>query len=330
MRSVAVEFSAPRKVELVEVEVADPKPGEALVRVQCSGISAGTEMLAYRGSIEDGTAVDEVLGALAGTFTFPFRFGYSCVGLVEHSRGRLEPGTLVFAFHPHQGLIVVPETELIEIGSVDARTASLFPLVETALQVSLDAGLVAHTTVVVSGLGAIGILTGALLARSGARVVGIEPRPERREAAIGFGIHAVSPDEVERALGGHHAGVPLVIEASGNPSALGGLIELLGHEGELLVASWYGRAPVELPLGTHFHRRRISIRSSQVSTIPARLARVWTMERRRRAALNLLEELPLKVLSTHSFPIAEVARAFAAVDEADPGLIHAALTYEGV
>ena len=51
-------------------------------------------------------AVDETIGALGGTFRYPFRYGYSCVGVVEESRSALTEGTVVFAFHPHQDRFV--------------------------------------------------------------------------------------------------------------------------------------------------------------------------------------------------------------------------------
>ena len=329
MRSTAVQFSAPYSIDLVDVDVREPKQGEALVRVLFSGISSGTEMLAYRGDLDQDAALDEKLGSLSGTFTFPFRFGYSCVGTVAASGGRLGAGTLVFAFHPHQAHIVVPEQELIELPAVDPRHAALFPLVETALQIILDAGRVAHDVVIVSGLGAVGILTGALLVSAGATVVGLDPEPARRNAAMHFGIQPYGPDEapevVRRATSD---GVSLAVEASGNPDALRGLLGLLVHEGTILVASWYGARPVELPLGGAFHRRRITIRSTQVSTIPAEQSSSWTIDRRRKTATALLTELDLGILATHQFPISNASEAFAAVDKGGSGLIHAALAYE--
>ena len=329
VQSKAVQFSAPRTVELVGVDVPEPGRGEALVRVHYSGISAGTEMLAYRGEVDAELPLDEKLGALGGTFKFPFRFGYSCVGTVEKSSGRLPEGTNVFAFHPHQAHFVVPEADLIEIGTDDLRSATMLPYVETALQITLDAGAVAHNVVLVSGLGVLGILTGALLARAGATVIGIEPNPFRREVAGHFGIETGDPSDVDDLIGRFAPnGVGLAVEASGNPVALAGLLDLLAHEGIVLVASWYGTKPVALPLGGRFHRRRLTIRSTQVSTIPAHLSGTWTFERRRTVAVSLLGELPLKRLATHEFPLARAADAFATVDRGEPDLIHAALSYE--
>src|SRR5918999_4886447 len=134
----ALTFVAPRQIAIEPVRLPEAGPGDVLVRVLRSGISAGTEMLAYRGQLEPGLALDETLGALAGTFDYPFRYGYSCVGRVEESDGDPAPGTLVFAFHAHQDRIVVGADNLVALGDVDPRVATLLPLVETALQVSLD------------------------------------------------------------------------------------------------------------------------------------------------------------------------------------------------
>jgi threonine dehydrogenase-like Zn-dependent dehydrogenase len=161
-------------------------------------------------------------------------------------------------------------------------------------------------------------------------VIGSEPRPERRHAAARLGVEAVPPEELAARLDaltdGH--GVPLVIEASGRPEALAESLALLAHEGTALVCSWYGTKPVALPLGADFHRRRLAIRSTQVSTIPSHLAARWDRRRRREAARSLLSELPLECLTTHEFPFERAPDAYAAVAGGAPDLIHAALRYE--
>jgi 2-desacetyl-2-hydroxyethyl bacteriochlorophyllide A dehydrogenase len=323
----AVRFVAPYRVEVAEVRVPEPGPGDVLVQAEFSGISGGTEMLAYRGEIDSALPLDETIGALAGTFAYPFAYGYSCVGRVQNA-GALE-GERVFAFHPHQDLFVVPEREALPLGAVGARVATLFPLVETALQVTLDAGVGMGDVVAVLGLGPVGILSAALMERTGAVVSASDPDPARREAAEAFGVAATSPgglpDELQRASAGR--GADLLVEASGDPAALAEGLELLAHEGTALVCSWYGTKPVSLPLGAAFHRRRLTIRSTQVSSTPRALQGRWSRERRRAEVLRLLEELPLKVLATHEFPFDQAYRAYAALGRGEPGLIHAALRY---
>ena len=323
-------FVQPRSVEVRSEPLTPLGTGQVMIRTSMSGISGGTEMLAYRGELDPEVAVDETIGALGGTFRYPFRYGYSCVGVVEQSRADLEEGTLVFAFHPHQDRFVANAADVVPLGSADPRRATMFPLVETALQITLDAGAVFREPVVLFGLGAVGTLTALLLQRAGARVLAVDTQPWRREAAGGLGIDAVSPELLPDALesDGRSAGVPLVIEVSGNPGALRTALGLLSHEGVALVASWYGAKDVSLPLGGDFHRRRLTIRSTQVSTIPARLSDRWTAERRRDAVVGLLDELPLAELATHTFPFDRAADAYAAIDEGRDGLIHAALGYE--
>jgi 2-desacetyl-2-hydroxyethyl bacteriochlorophyllide A dehydrogenase len=325
----ALRFVAPYRVELHEIPVRAPEEGELLVRAEFSGISAGTEMLAYRGEIDPSLPLDDALGTLGGTFTYPFAYGYSAVGTVERSRGTISAGSLVFAFHPHQDLFVVGEDDVVPLDGVDPRRATLLPLVETALQVCLDAGPRLAEDVVVLGLGCVGSLTAALLARAGARVLGSEPREARRRAAARLGVHAVAPEHLAGAVDEATAGrgVALLVEASGNPEALAHSLAVLAHEGVALVCSWYGTKSVPLPLGAAFHRRRLVIRSSQVSTIPAELGSRWDRARRRTAAQALLSELPLEVLATHEFPFERAADAYAALARSEPGLLHAALRY---
>ena len=322
-------FVGPRSVEVIPEALPPLEAGQVLIRTSFSGISGGTEMLAYRGELDPNMAVDETIGTLGGTFQFPFRYGYSCVGNVEQSRSELEEGASVFAFHPHQDAFVMNAGDVVPLGSVDPRSATLFPLVETALQIALDAGPLLGETVVVFGLGAVGTLTALLLQQAGARVVAVDLLAWRRDAAGGLGVDAVAPDALQRALSsdGSPARVPLVVEASGNPEALRSALGLLSHEGTVLVASWYGAKEVSLPLGDEFHRRRLTIRSTQVSTIPARLSSRWTTHRRRGAVVDLLSELPLDRLATHTFPFDRASDAYAAIDAGSEGLIHAALGY---
>jgi 2-desacetyl-2-hydroxyethyl bacteriochlorophyllide A dehydrogenase len=324
----AVVFEGPRRIGVSRVDLPAPGDGDVLVRTLWSGISAGTEMLAYRGEVDPRLPLDETIGALGGSFAFPFRYGYSCVGRVERTRGVIPAGQLVFAFHPHQDAFVVAADDVVVLDDVDPRIATLFPLVETALQVALDAGPVLEEPVAVTGLGVVGILTGLLLQRAGARVLGIEPLGERRTTAASVGLQAVAPEDAAEVVAARApAGLPLVVEASGRPEVLRGALPLLAHEGEALVVSWYGTKDVRLPLGAAFHRRRLAIRSTQVSSIPAALAGRWSRDRRRAAVRELVHELPLAPLATHSFPFERASEAFGVVDRGEAGLVHAALCY---
>jgi threonine dehydrogenase-like Zn-dependent dehydrogenase len=282
----------------------------------CSGISGGTERLVYRGEVPAELALDDTIDALTGTFSYPFAYGYACVGEVPES------GQAVFAFHPHQDIFAARASELIPLPGIDPAAATLFPLVETALQVTLDAGNGYRDQVIVLGAGVLGLLTGLLLQRAGWRPLIAEPQEWRRAIASSAGVSAVAPAELL------NEEVQLVIDASGNPDAPAMALNMLAHEGTLLIASWFGANPVVLPLGGAFHRRRLTIRSTQVSTVPARQSGTWTRSRRRQETVALLTELPLAQLCTDVFDFGHAAEAFRAVDEGKPGLMHAVLKYD--
>jgi threonine dehydrogenase-like Zn-dependent dehydrogenase len=315
MPARALFHTAPRSVEIRELATPQPAAGEFLVRTLCSGISGGTERLVYRGEIPAELALDDTIDALGGTFSYPFAYGYACVGRIAES------GQTVFAFHPHQDVFTAPAGELIPLPAMAPAAATLFPLVETALQVTLDAGTGYRDRVIVLGAGVLGLLTALLLQRSGWRPLIAEPQAWRRDLASSLGATATAPEELAEQE------VPLVIDASGNPEAPAMALDLLAHEGTLLIASWFGTKPVLLPLGGAFHRRRLTIRSTQVSTVPARLSGTWTRARRRQEAIDLLAGLPLAQLCTHVFAFSQAAEAFRAVDEGTPGLMHAVLDY---
>jgi threonine dehydrogenase-like Zn-dependent dehydrogenase len=312
----ALFHTAPRCVEIRAVPPPRPAAGEVLVRTMCSGISGGTERLVYRGEVPADLPLDDTIGALGGTFSYPFAYGYACVGEEAQS------GRSVFAFHPHQDVFAARAADLVPLPAIDPAAATLFPLVETALQVTLDAGTGYRDRVIVLGAGVLGLLTSLLLQRSGWRPVLAEPQAWRRALASSLGVAAAAPGELAA------ADAPLVIDASGNPDAPAMALNMLAHEGTLLVASWFGTKPVLLPLGGAFHRRRLIIRSTQVSTVPARLSGTWTRSRRQRETAELLTELPLAQLCTHVFAFGHAAEAFRAVDEGRPGLMHAVLDYD--
>src|ERR1700732_4263086 len=252
----ALFHTAPRWVEIREVPTPRPAAGEVLVRTACSGISGGTERLVYRGGVPADMALDDTSDPLGGSFSYPFAYGYACVGEVAES------GQAVFAFHPHQDIFAARASELIPLPGIDPASATLLPLVETALQVTLDAGTGYRDRVIVVGAGVLGLLTGLLLRSAGWRPLIAEPQAWRRALAESLGADTAAPQELTGEKG------PLALDVMGNPDAPAMALNLLAHEGTLLIASWFGTKPVVLPLRGAFHRRSLILRSTQASTVP--------------------------------------------------------------
>jgi hypothetical protein len=68
--AAAVEFAGPRQVRVAAVALPEPGPDEVVVITHFSGISGGTELLAYRGEIDPGVPLDDPIESLDGTFTY--------------------------------------------------------------------------------------------------------------------------------------------------------------------------------------------------------------------------------------------------------------------
>jgi 2-desacetyl-2-hydroxyethyl bacteriochlorophyllide A dehydrogenase len=314
MNRRALVFAGPRRVEVIEEKLAAPPPGHLLVRGALSAISAGTELLAFRGQIPPELPLDEALGALAArTFTFPFRFGYACVGEVLAAGEGVDPwwlGQSVFAFHPHASAFLVPAADAVAVpADLPAERAALLAAMETAVNLVLDGRPLLGERVVVVGQGIVGLLTTSLLARFPLEHLHvIESVPLRAQAARSLGARVVAAGETGDA--------DLVYELSGDPAALDLAVAAAGREGRVVVGSWYGskRAPVEL--GGAFHRGRLTISSSQVSRIGPSLSGRWDRTRRFATAWRALAALDTRPLISHRFPLSDAQQAYQLLDGA--------------
>ena len=119
----------------------------------------------------------------------------------------------------------------------------------------------------------------------------------------------------------------LVFELSGNPSALDNALALTGFSGRVVIGSWYGEKKTEVSLGRAFHRSRIKLISSQVSTIAPELSGRWDKARRFDVAWKALERIKPDKWITHQFPIERAAEAYQLLDENPQETIQVLITY---
>jgi threonine dehydrogenase-like Zn-dependent dehydrogenase len=82
-----------------------------------------------------------------------------------------------------------------------------------------------------------------------------------------------------------------------------------------VVGSWYGKKLAALDLGGRFHRSRIRLVSSQVSSIAPELSGRWTKGRRFDVAWEMLRNIKPKRWITHCLPVSEAAEAYRILDE---------------
>lgn len=312
----------PQQVELRDVMLGEPGPGEVLVEAEYSAISPGTENLVFRGQVPEGMMLDETIASLCGSFSYPFEYGYALVGrVVGLGAGVVDSwlGTRVFAFHPHQDYLRVRVEDLLPVPEgLSAQAACFLPNMESACSFVMDVHPLLGERVLIIGQGVVGLLTTAVMSAFPlSTLVAVERLPNRRAWARRFGATEVLdavPEAVERSV--DRTDDPLaeafdaVIEASGDPAALNAAIEVTGYDGRIVVASWYGQETASLDLGASFHRRRLRLIASQVSTLAPRLRGRWSKSRRFSLAWEWIGRIAPESLITHVFPLAHCQEAF--------------------
>ncbi len=325
----SVVFTAPGCVDVHTEPLPDPAPDQVLVQTLVSAISAGTELLFFRGQVPPDMPLDATIEALAGPVQYPLRYGYACVGRVvkvgEQVDGRWQ-GRLVFAFHPHTSHFCLPPAQLLPLPTgVEPEQASLLPNMETAVNLVLDGAPLLGERVVVFGQGVVGLLTTGLLSRFPLlEVVAVDPLPMRRRLAQALGAQAAyAPGELPQAP----LGVDLVYELSGNPQALDQAMDHAGFAGRIVVGSWYGTKTASLALGGRFHRARLRLISSQVSTLAPGLTGRWDKTRRLDVAWRALATLPTEQLVTHRFPVEQAAAAYEQIAHHPEETLQVLITY---
>lgn len=337
----AAVVAGPRKVEVREVPVRGPAPGEVQLATLFSAISAGTEMNVYRGNapqwhLRRDPSTKLFSRAGAPDWSYPLTYGYANVGRViekGHDVSSPSVGEVVFSYTPHQSVVVTPaESTVVLPQGIDPKVGVLNANLNTALNGVLDARPSLGDVVVVSGLGVIGLLVTQLVRRTGAGlVVGVDRVPFRRELARRLGADVVvEPGEgvAEKVRSvTQNRGADIVIEVSGAPAALNEAIRTVGFAGRVIALSWYGGTFESLNLAGEFHHNRPRIVSSQVGSVNPDLGPLWDIARRQELVTRLLTQLDLTPLFTHEFPISRAPEAYAAVDQGADGLVQCVLTY---
>ncbi len=336
MNRASVVFTAPRQVAVIEEPLQDPGPEQALVQTLYSAISPGTELLIYRGEFSDDMPVDESIPSLVGQFSFPLRYGYSCVGRVI-ATGKEVPrkweGQLVFSFQPHTTHFIAKPDELLPVPQdISAQDAAFLSNMETAVSLCMDGAPLLGECVVVFGQGVIGLLTTAVLSRYPLEsLLSLDCYPLRRKTSIEAGADAsldpIETDALEQLQVLQPSGADLAYELSGSPVALDQAIAATGYAGRVVVGSWYGKKRPALNLGGRFHRSRIRLLSSQVSNIAPQLSGRWTKSRRFEVAWDRLRDVQPKRWITHCLPLREAATAYGILDHTPEEAIQVVFEY---
>ena len=319
MKNRALYLENPYQVVIRDEEMKELSENEVLVESVSSAISAGTELLFYRGQVPAEICMDDNFNGMKKQTAYPLKYGYSAVGrIVKNGAGVSADwiGKRVFSFHPHESRFIQNISEVFPIPyDIQDDDALFLPNMETAVNLVMDGNPTLGESVCVIGLGVVGILTSALLSKIPLlNLTGIDPYKLRRDIAcqIGLKIAAVPEDAAPEMSG--NSGFDQIYEISGNPEAIDLAVRIAGFGAKIIAGSWYGTKSYPIHLGGRFHRMRLQILSSQVSTIPDRFSGRWDKKRRIDFAWRMIREIQPSQLISHRFSLDGGSEAFELLD----------------
>ena len=334
MKRQSLFFTNPYEIEIQEKIVAPLNPGEMLVETQFSAISPGTELLIYRGQAPTELAADENIAALNESLAFPLQYGYAAVGTVIEVGDDLSPKWInkaVFSFQPHQTHFIATPDQVIPLSEgVSPPSAVFLPNMETAVSFVMDGHPLIGERVAVFGQGIVGLLTTALLSKFPLKdLQTLDLYPNRRAASREAGANqSFDPSKATTLLQVRgEKGVDLVYELSGSPNSLDQAISVTGFAGRVVVGSWYGQKRVSLDLGGHFHRSRIQMISSQVSSLAPAISGRWDKSRRFDLAWEMIRQVQPERWITHRLLFQQAAQGYRLLDQNPNEVIQVLLDY---
>lgn len=339
---------------VAEVPSPQAAPGMALINSTCSLVSAGTERMLVdfgKANLIDKARsqpdkVKEVLQkvgsdgivptleAVRAKLDQPIPLGYCNVGVVAGAGGNFQPGQRVVSNGHHAEVVRVPQNLCARIpDDVDDESAAFAVVGAIALQgVRLLAPTVGES-IVVTGLGLVGLLTAQILRANGCRVLGIDFDSSKCDLASKFGAEVVDLSKCEDPIGKAEAfsrnrGVDGVIITASTKSnepvsqaatmcRKRGRIVLVGVVGlELSRADFYEKE-LTFQVSCSYGPGRYDEEYEQKGhDYPIGYVR-WTEQRNFEAMLDLMAsgQIDVKPLITHSFDINDAVKAYEKLDD---------------
>lgn len=328
-------FTQPREIAFEAVEDRPLETKEIRVRTLYSGISAGTEMTAFRGSnpyiSKQWDAKNRLfLPSESPSQPYPLSgWGYEEVGeVIEVSPDvtGLKVGDIVYGTWGHRTHTVLQEdyaSQRVKSANLDPILAIYSHIGPIALNGILDANIHLGETAAVFGLGVLGQVIAQLAKLNGARVFGVDVIEKRLELAKklgaiedGFDPRDGSPAEKIKALT-NGRGADVTIEVSGSAGALHEAIRAAAYSARVVTLGFFQGEAQGLFLGEEFHHNRISLVCSQIGNVDPSLSYRWDRLRLIHTVMDLQARgsLDLRPVITHVIPFRQAAQGFQLLDE---------------
>ncbi|MCA1597087.1 MAG: alcohol dehydrogenase catalytic domain-containing protein [Chloroflexi bacterium] len=308
----AAVYRAPGAVELEDIPVPEIGDGEMLVRVKSCGV-CGTDLKKIQYGLQPGPRV----------------FGHETAGVVSKVARGVEDwkaGDRVALFHHvscgdcfycNRGL----DSQCAEYQKT-AITAGFIEPTNTCLKGIRRTGLAAGDTLLVFGLGPIGLLIALIARQQGMDVLGVDPAPDRRAGAERIagisaveqisGVTAMPTDGLSPDKQSAHRGADAAIVATPVPAAIVSAVAAVRPGGRVvLFASTRSPEIVGFDAGAVCTQDKeiVGSYSSSMDLIPEA------------SRLVFQGAVPVAALISHRFPLSSVATAIRTSLRMPPGTL---------
>jgi threonine dehydrogenase-like Zn-dependent dehydrogenase len=288
-----------RRLEFREFSVPTPGPGQVLVRMKASSL-CGSDLRAIYRPVDQGSGPEAYRGVIAG---------HEPCGIIEHvgpGVTRFHAGDRVVMYHiagcglcpdcqggwqiscssetraaygwqrdgGHAEFLLAEERTLVplpdELSYLDGAMVACG--LGTAYAACLRADVSGRDTVLITGLGPVGLAAAMLCKALGARVIGTDTMPERRELAESLDVCKVvappDPSDLNAALMAetHGHGYEVGIDCSGNAIARRLCLEVAREWGRVVFVGEGGL--VEFAPSPLLIHKQITLHGSWVCSLP--------------------------------------------------------------
>ena len=328
-------FTQPKAVGFESYEDPPLEPHEVRLRTLYSGISAGTELTAYRGSNPylhkqwDSTR-KLFIPAEQPALTYPVSgWGYEEVSEVIELGSEVQDvsiGDIIFGAWGHRTHHVVEESyarDRVQAKSLDSIFGIFSQIGAIAINGVHDARIRIGETVAVFGMGTLGQIAGQLARKSGARVIGIDRFEKRLEIAQQSGaadlVLNASNDKVAEHIRSatDNRGADVAIEVTGSTIALNQAIRSVAYSSKVIALGFFQGEASGMFLGEEFHHNRVNVVGSQISGTDPELTYRWNRLRLIQTFMRLQADgsVDLKPIISHVIPFDNAGEAFRILDE---------------
>ena len=295
MTKLEVVSTEPRKASLREYEDAPLKSNELRAEVSFAAAKHGTEFTHFRGEdpfLEN--VFDEELqlflpSAEAAEKPYFMRPGNMWVGNIIEIGSEVSGfsiGDRIAGYGPFKSTHTLKAGEALRMPEkMSWKEAVCYDPAQFALGGIRDGQVRVGDNVVISGLGAIGLIAAQLARLAGAaKVIVCDPIKKRREAALENGadlaIDSLAADvglEIKKAT--DNRGADVIIETSANYNALQQAVRGVAYNGNIAVVGWYHECMGGLNLGREAHFNQPNILLSRACSEPNMEYPRWDFDR---------------------------------------------------